>query len=168
MKLENISVARKLWVSTLVVLLAMTAAALVSQRFASLAMLDGIAELHTYEDRITVATRWKGSTETNTQRVVALALSQEPLVTQTFAPLLKAGIEGISELQKKIVAEATSEADKAALAVVGERRTVVLGLTKKLDTMKAGNDAAATRAVVDNELMPAVATYLGAIDEFLA
>ena len=66
MKLENISVARRLWVSTLVVLIAMTAVSLTSQRLAARAASAGMADLHRYEDSITLATQWRGATETNT------------------------------------------------------------------------------------------------------
>ena len=169
MKLENISIARKLWASTLVVLLVMTAASLITQRVASRAMQHGVDELLHYEAGVQRAMQWRGATETNTQRVVALALSQEPMVTQTFAPLLKAGIAGISELQKRIAAEADTEADKAMLAKIGERRSVVLALTAKLDESRAaGADAAVRQKLVDGELMPAINAYLGAIDEFVA
>ena len=168
MKLENISIARKLWASTLVVLLVMTAASLITQRVASRAMQHGVDELLHYEAGVQRAMQWRGATETNTQRVVALALSQEPMVTQTFAPLLKAGIAGISELQKRIAAEADTEADKAMLAKIGERRSIVLALTAKLDESRAaGADAAVRQKLVDGELMPAINAYLGAIDEFV-
>ena len=167
MKLGDISVSTKLWVSTLAILLAMFGTAAWTQRSSNQALLGAMARVQTFENLITLGTQWKGMTETNVQRVLATALGKEPLLAQTFGPALKKGIADIGKLQEQVVALAQTDEDKAAMAKVGQARTQVLAATKKIDELKAAGDVAATQAFIDQTLNTALAVYIGALDDFV-
>ncbi|MGY4829018.1 methyl-accepting chemotaxis protein [Sphaerotilaceae bacterium SBD11-9] len=167
MKLDNVSVSKKLWVSTLVILLTMFAASVWTQRVANQALLGAMERVQVFENIITLGAQWKGMTETNVQRVLASSLSHDPLMTQTFAPKLKQGIAEISKLQEKLLALATTEADKAAMDKVGQARAAVLGATKKIDELNAAGDVAATQAYIEKGLNPALDAYMAALDDFV-
>jgi methyl-accepting chemotaxis protein len=166
--LDNASVARKLWVSTILIIAAMLATALLMQRSATSALLSAMGDIERYENSITVATEWKGLTQTNLSRTMATMLSNEPIITKSFGEALKSGIEQSSVLQKKINDAATSELDKKALEAIGEKRTIVLALVKKGNGIKETGDAAAAQAFVEKEFIPAIAVYLGTQDAFVA
>jgi methyl-accepting chemotaxis protein len=167
MKLENLSVSRKLWGATVVVLSLMVVTSMLSQRTAAGAMQQAMDQVGKYEERITLSTQWKGATETNVQRVIATALSDEILLAQTFAPRLKESVAAIGVLQQAIVKDASSEAEHKALAVVDERRVAVLASNKKIEELKKSGDGDQLPSVIDKEMMPAVASYLAALDDFV-
>ncbi|MBX3622338.1 MAG: HAMP domain-containing protein [Rhizobacter sp.] len=165
--LDNTTVSRKLWMSTLLIIMALVAVAAASQRLSAVAMQDAMEDLQAHDELIREATNWKGMTATNFERVLITTLSNEPAVTDAFSGKLKQGIADISVLQKHIVEQASTEADKAALATIAERRARVLDLTKKSQEVKAQGDAAATRAFVEKDLSPAVETYLDGLGDFV-
>lgn len=72
----QLTVSRKLWLSSLAALGLMVAAAVLSQRSAAAAMQNAMDEVAAFEERITLSTRWAGTLEANVQRVIAMALSQ--------------------------------------------------------------------------------------------
>jgi methyl-accepting chemotaxis protein len=167
MKLGDISVSKKLWVSTLVILAAMFGAAAWLQRSSNVALVGAMERIETYDKLITLGALWKGKTETSVERLYASALTTDPQLRAAFGAKLKEGIAEISKLQEKLVALATGADDKAAMAKVGEARTMVLSATKKIDELKAAGDVAATQAFIDQQLNPALAAYLGTLDGFV-
>jgi len=166
--LDNASVARKLWVSTILIIAAMLATALLMQRSATSALVSAMGEVERYENNITVATEWKGLTQTNLSRTMATMLSNEPVILKSFGEALKAGIEQSSGLQKKINDMATSDLDKKAMEAIGEKRATVLALVKKGNGIKEAGDAAAAQSFVEKEFIPAIALDLGAQDAFVS
>jgi len=167
MKLGDISVSKKLWISTLVILLALFGTAAWMQRSVTVAMTGAMARVQTYETLITMGVQWKGMTETSVERLLASALSREPALQQMFGAKLKEGIASISKHQEKLVALATGDDDKAAMAKVGEARTHVLAATRRIDELKAAGDVAATQAYIDQTLNTSLATYFGALQDFV-
>ena len=167
MKLNDIRVSRKLWGAILILLSAMAAVGYFTDRQSRMAQREADAALQEQEQLITLATQWKGMTEINTQRVLVTTLSTEPNVVEPFAEQLRQGITEISALQKRIVAAATSEADKKALEDVAKARTAVLALTKKSVEVRASGDAAASQKFIDTEMLPATVVYLDALGAFV-
>lgn len=167
MKFENLSVARKLWLTVTVILLAMTATAVVSQRIAARTMRDAMKEIQEHGGRTTQAVKWKGMTDTNTQRVIANASSSESNVAQAFAGPLKEGIAAIGILQKQIAESATLPEEKLALSTVADRRVVVLDLLKAIDAAKKTGAPQAVVEIVNGQLLPAVSAYMASLDAFI-
>ena len=167
MKLENISVARKLWLLAIFIIVALTTAAIYGQRTSASYQREAIEQMQRHEDRITQAVRWRGLIAANVERTLALAASMDPAIAETFTDRNKAGIAESSAMQKAIMEHATSDEDKKALAVVGERRAVVLSIVKRLDELKSLGDAAGMRKVIHEEFQPAITGYVGALDGFV-
>jgi methyl-accepting chemotaxis protein len=116
---------------------------------------------------ITLTTYWKALSASNTNLTLASNVSTEPAVVQRFGDRLKAAIGTSSAVQKKITELATTEADKAAIALIGDKRGIVLGFVKKMAAMKAAGDHAAIEPFIEKEFMPAVAEYDKAQDALI-
>jgi methyl-accepting chemotaxis protein len=167
MKLENISVARKLWLLAVFIISALTAAAVYGQRTAAFYQREAIEKMQRHEGHIVEAVKWGGVIAANVERTLALATSLDPAIGEAFTASNKAAIVESGARQKAILEHATSEDDKKALAVVGERRAVVLGVVKKLADLKAAGDATGMRTVSQEQFQPAIANYLQALDGFV-
>ena len=168
MKLENISVARKLWLLALFIIAALTAAAVYGQRTSAFYQREALEKIQLHQDRIVDAVKWGGVIAANVQRILALSTSMDPAIGEAFTQSNKDGIVESGAMQKAIVAHATSDDDKKALAVVGERRAVVLAIVKNLTDLKAAGDAAGMGKVSKEQFQPAIASYLQSLDGFVA
>jgi methyl-accepting chemotaxis protein len=166
--LDNASVARKLWASTVLIMAALFVTAFLSERSTIGTLESAMAEVQRYENSITVATEWKGLTQTNMTRTVVMTLSTEPAVMKAVGDALKAGIELSSTVQKKVFDSAASEIDKKALQAISEQRNVVLALGKKGRAFKEAGDMPAAQAFVEKEFVPAIAVYLDTQDAYIA
>ena len=131
MKLNDIRVATKTWGTILGLLVLMLGVFVFTQYRSSLAMERALADVQRYESNITAAVRWQGLTETNTERSLASMASTDEVIEKFFASRQDAGSALISEVQSGVRASAISEADKAALAKVGEARGTLLDTLKK-------------------------------------
>lgn len=167
MKLDNLSVARKLWLLALFIISALAAAAIYGVRTTDSHHRHLSAELQRYDEQIGTANKWRGVIATNVQRTLALSSSLDPVITEVFSEPNKKGIAQSAEMQNLVAQQATTEADKRALAVVGERRNKVLATVKKLDELKVQGDAATMQVVVKGEFMGAINDYIGALDDFV-
>ncbi|MCV2350232.1 methyl-accepting chemotaxis protein [Paucibacter sp. Y2R2-4] len=168
MRFKNISVARKLWIGALTALSLMTICALLSQRHAAQAMQQAMDELGRRQHNITLSTRWGGALEANIQRVLAMALSDEPMLNSSFVAARKQATEQISKLQQEIDQSASSEEERRALALIAERRSTVVAAMKKVDALKKQSSAATSAAsVVQAELLPGASAYLAALQDFV-
>ncbi|WIT14348.1 methyl-accepting chemotaxis protein [Paucibacter sediminis] len=161
----HFTVSRKLWAASLAALSLMVAAAVLSQRSAVLAMQDAMDEVAAVDERIGLSTRWAGALEANVQRVIAMALSQEPLLTQTFGRGRKQATGLINELQERIAKEAGTPREREALARIADRRQPVVALMKQVDALKQRGESAG--ALVEKDLLPAVANYLAALEQLV-
>ena len=167
MKFENLSVGQKLWLLALFILIAMTVASVYGQRTSAAHQRQAIEQMQIHENRITEAVKWRGLIAANVERTLALAASMDPAIAETFTDRNKAGIAESSAMQKAILEHATSEEDKKALALVGDRRAVVLSIVKQLDELKKLSDVAGMRKMIDEQFQPAIAGYVGALDGFV-
>ena len=167
MTIQNISVGRKLGGLALFIIVALSAAGVMGMRSAAHYQRVAVEEVERYEARTAAAAEWVSIIKANVERTIALAASLDPAITEAFAENNKAGIAASSAAQKRILETATSEADKRALAVVGDRRAVVLSIVRKLDELKKQQDSAGMRQVVNAEFRPAIASYLQALDAFV-
>ena len=167
MKLDNLSVARKLWLLALFILVAMTLAAVYGQRTSAFHQRQALQKIEEHERRITDAVKWRGVITANVQRVLALSSTMDPAISLVFTESYKAGVAESGALQKAILENATSEEDKKALAVAGERRTVVLATVKLLEDAKKTGDTAAMQKIASEQFLPAIAVYVQALDGFV-
>jgi methyl-accepting chemotaxis protein len=167
MKLNDIRVATKMWGTILGLLVLMLGVSAFTQYRSSQAMDRALADVQRYESNITAAVRWRGLTETNTERSLAGIATSDELIEKFFAGRQDAGSALISEVQAGVRATAVSDADKQALANVGEARGVLLGKLKKLPEVKASADPGARRDFALKEFLPTSVAYVDALKGFV-
>jgi methyl-accepting chemotaxis protein len=117
------------------------------------------------DDRVALATEWTGNSRLNAARLLAIVKSGgNPDVSSYFEPLMKETTAKISEMQKKLEADVTSDKGKALMAAVGDKRKVFVDArTEVFAALKAGTSAT---ELLNKKLMPASEAYLAAIDDF--
>jgi len=164
MKLDDISLTKKLWGSIILLLAAMLALGGWIQFSNDRAHRQAAEQTERARELITLTTQWKSIGQLNTERMIAGMSSSEAAVTALFGERMKSGIAASSETLKQIQALATTEADKRAMDAVTERRKEVLALVKKGNELKTGGDSAAVQAFLSNEFMPVIARYEAAQD----
>ncbi|XAH24883.1 methyl-accepting chemotaxis protein [Xylophilus sp. GW821-FHT01B05] len=168
MKFNDIRVSHKLWGGILGLLVIMLAISLWSQQRASALADEALTRIRAYDDRITTAVQWRGAIETVGDRVMASNASADSGLVALFDTRVKAGVAGISALQDKVVAQATSPAEKAALQRIAAERAAVLELNKKARELQlASASAAVSPEFVQATYLPAIGRYVAAMDDFV-
>ncbi len=167
MKFNDMRVAHKLWGTILGLLLVLLATAVFTLYRADKAMEKALVDIQFFENNIVNAVRWQGLTETNTERTLAAIASSDAVIDKFFTERQKAGTALISEVQATLREAAVSEADRAALAKVGEARTHLLSALKRATEVKDSGDPEARRNFAFNEFLPTAVPYIEAIKGFV-
>ena len=168
MKFNDLRVSTKLWCGVFGLLL-LTLAVTAWSHYRATALADAaMGHVRAYEQRIATAIEWRGATETVADRVLASNGSADAALSALFDARVKAGIAAISGIQSRVVAEATSDADKAALQKVADERVAVQALNKQARELKAASATAAVPAdFIEKTYLPAIGRYVGALDAFV-
>ena len=167
MQFNNLRVSHRLWASILGLLLAMLIVVAWTQTRASRATEEAMASIAAYDDKITTTVQWRGAIENTTNLILGGAITTDAALAKSFDAKVQANVARISDIQAKVAKSATTDEDKKALEEIGVVRTVARGLIGKIKEVRQGGDAAATQAVVDNELTPSVARYMDALDKMV-
>ncbi|HSI57380.1 MAG TPA: methyl-accepting chemotaxis protein [Ideonella sp.] len=126
-----------------------------------------VERLGLVESKRSDAARWSTLTEITVARVVAGAVSSDPVVGATFKEVIASTIVQISEVQKRIEAMPLSPAEKEQVAKIAEARKRALSTSAAINKLKAGGDQDGARAEAGK--MDAVAKdYLQALRDFVA
>jgi methyl-accepting chemotaxis protein len=168
MNLKQLKIGHRLtlgFASVLALLLVLTALAWNGLR-ASQAATERVVTL---ERRSAGTNEWAANTTLNINRVLAVARSRaDPEVDGYFKPLIEKTSARISELQKTLEGEISSEQGKALLAKISSMRTDYIATRKTyFDALKTGDVAAANQQLT-NGLMPAAERYSAAQAELQA
>ena len=163
MQINDIRVSYKLWATILGLLLVLpTLASLTLWRFAHVVDSANQQIAHA-EQTITDAVLWRGIVDANIERTLAAILVADDATAQLFRSRQETGSVASAELQKRITANAESDADKQALAQISQERSKVLELLKKIPQARAEGS---TQTLVYQELMPVFERYLQGFDAF--
>ncbi|VUZ26433.1 Methyl-accepting chemotaxis protein III [uncultured Comamonas sp.] len=164
MQINDIRVSHKLWATILGLLLILpTVAGLTLWRFAHVVDSANRQIAHA-EQAITDAVQWRGIVNTNIERTLASILVTDDATAKMFGSRQEAGSVVSAEIQKRINANAQSDADKRVLEQIGQERSKVLVLLKKIPQARAEGT---TQALVYQELMPVFDNYLQGFDAFV-
>ena len=121
-----------------------------------------------YDRRANIAREWRGLTELNVTRAVAIAKSSGlSQLEDYYAPLMKDTSARISELQKNLEESVTSDKGKALLADVADKRKAYLDIRKDLIAKLKNGDPLAAEAVLDGKMLPAAQAYLASQQQIL-
>ena len=168
MQLDNISVSRKLWGAFLVLMLAMLVISGIQQNRANSSMASAMDEIVVIEERIVMAVRWRGGTETAVNMVLGAAVTSDSVLAEQYNAKVKAIIGDITKIQEKIVAESTAPEEKAAVDAVLAARKAVLAATAKTWDLKGAGDVVETQRFADEQFAPLITSYLKSQDDFVA
>ena len=166
--LHNISVAKRLWLISLLSVMTLIVTGTASQQLSHHAMSTALAQVEAQDERIALALRWKGLAAAGTEVVVAKAVGSEALLQETITPRLKNIIAVVNEVQKRATEGATSEAEKQALDKVSQARASILAVTREIDEARKSGDGAAAVSLMEKRLKPTAQQYLGAMEDFVA
>ncbi len=166
MKIDNIPMARKMWVVLLGLMLAMFGLGL--GLLVYMAQINAAVEkdIQRSEERISMALRWKGMSALNMERAVVSAISPDDELSGQMQEMVRSGIESISALQQQLTAAVfTAEARQQLERITTERATVLQLSTEAQEARKSG-DLGAAQQIVAQKMRPAIAQYLATQDAF--
>ena len=159
MNLQNLRLASKLWLATVLIVLGIglvvgyTAMRSASDRVESTVMLDKL------NNRVKLAMQWAGLTQSNAARSQAILVSSDPAVESGLKGAVADTSAQIGKIQKLIEAEELSTKDRSQLETIAAARKKVLdsrGLAMKQRTDGQASEAATT---VSSVYLPAMEAY---------
>ena len=165
--MPQLRMAHKLWSAVIAIVVALAAVFGFSGYRTSQAQAQADATSREMSTRVESALRWAGLTETNAARTQALVVSSDPAVEAEFKAIIPATSAQISEVQKKLEALATGEADKAQMAKIAAARKAMIDLRGQALKLKAEGQNDTAVALVKQSYNPAVAAYLKTLHDFV-
>ena len=167
MRLQNISVATKLWGVVLggmgVMLALATALLFFAERMDSMAATRSAA----LEQRIDLAGRWKALSELTVERVVVGASTTEVGLIEQMNQLSKEGIARINELQQQVTDMAETPQERAILAKVAADRNKALEAVAAIAAARERGAMLEALKISRQQLRPAVDVYVKSQQELV-
>ena len=169
MKLLNeLSVARKIWVSMLGLLACLIGAGVWTQQTTSRTLLKAMADIEQNQDMRAQAIDWRGLTATNSLRRSIIAASSDPAVIDSLTAQMKIGSRTISAVQERIGKAIDNEADRRAVERIASARVRILSLLDQANQLKARGEVEQARRFVAESFEPATRAYIAELDAFVA
>ncbi|MDD3018580.1 MAG: methyl-accepting chemotaxis protein [Comamonas sp.] len=167
MRLQNISVATKLWGVVLGGMGAMLALAVLLLVFSERMDTATSTRVAAVEQRLALSARWKALTELTVERIVIGATSTEAGLIEQMDRLSKDSIAQISVLQKQVVALADLPEERALLEQVGNHRRKALEAVAAIAAARAHGDAHEAEVVARQQLRPVTDAYIQSQQELV-
>jgi methyl-accepting chemotaxis protein len=165
LRLDSMKLARRLALGFLVVLVLVVWIASVGVHALGRAQADG-ARTNAAMEQAAQADQWRGMTQLNISRTLALAKSGNAAALKLWsAPLMKGTSAEISVLQKRLEAAAASDEAKAAFADIAEKRKRYVATRDEVFKLLDASDAGAGD-VVESRLLPEADKYMAAVTDF--
>lgn len=139
MKLNDISLSRKLWISIIGLLLAMLAVGVWAQWRMHSVNVHAAERMQHQQDLIRLVDIWKVMAQGNTHALLGSVVSADPVVAKMFGGRINAAREASSAMQKRIEHMVSTESDKSAMALIGERRGELLAVLKAAQALRQTN-----------------------------
>ncbi|WP_019043736.1 methyl-accepting chemotaxis protein [Comamonas testosteroni] len=165
--MQRLKMAHKLWAAVLLIVVVLTAVIAFAGYRSSVTQQASDRAAQQMRSRTELAIEWMGLTEANAVRTLALALSSETSVEESFKPAMAETSDRISTVQKSLQALAVSAEDKAQMEQVAAARQQVLKLRQQIAQLKAQGDAARALALAEQSFKPAIAAYLQSLQAFV-
>ncbi|QPF72071.1 HAMP domain-containing protein [Roseateles sp. DAIF2] len=149
---KRMGISFRLWLPTLITAAVLLAVTLISS-WRTLGSLEREQAAQTAQrDKLEMALQWSGQTHANAARTMAGLMSADGGLAGLLKPEMDATSARISELQKRIDAEATATDEKAVLAEIARTRGVYIAARNAAAKARDGGDMAAQLALVRREL----------------
>lgn len=111
----NISVGGKLWLAIGLIVVALATVIAITAINSARLTAESEQVLQTMTEKVQLATRWAGLTETNVTRVQAQVISNSPAIDALYKDLIPAGVAAITEVQKRLEAMPLSAQERALM-----------------------------------------------------
>jgi methyl-accepting chemotaxis protein len=160
MGFNRLSIAAKLWVFIVMVILFIVSVAAVGLARSAKILGEGRVQLLTSVELVRITTQWNGLTETNAARNQAIILSSGGAVSAAFKDAVTATSAQIGELQKKLEAMPLTDADRAQLQKVGDARKTVIENRDIIRKLKDEDKTDEALKMMNDKYLPAMAQYL--------
>ncbi|HUL93833.1 MAG TPA: methyl-accepting chemotaxis protein [Burkholderiales bacterium] len=110
---------------------------------------------------------WVGETRSNAVRAVVVARSSDAELVNLLTPQVEAATKRINGLQKQVEELIVIPQAKALFADIGERRKAYISARSDAVTARKAGSAAEAVKIVDTQMVPAVETYLAAMQKLV-
>jgi nitrogen fixation/metabolism regulation signal transduction histidine kinase len=168
MNKRNLTVGGKLWAIALPIVLTLLTASIVSQQMASNALHQALATVESHDSRIQTVLRWRGMVESAVQALIARALATDASLSNSLGQLIEAAAINSRGLHDQIAAVADTPSERDAMAEIIEARKRADALGELIEEVLKLGDSAMFTALVEQQIKPAAAQYIGALDKFVA
>ena len=165
MKLNDIQISTRLWAG--VALVAIVLVSVVLSMAVYSAGLQRRSDVGTTElnQRAATIAHWSALTQSNAVRALAILGSNDPNVETLLSAEMADTTTRISALKSQIDQMALGAEEKSVVARVGERRAAMLALRGKISQTKKSGDATQAMALLRSDFVPAMNSYLEAIQD---
>jgi len=167
MKFHDVPLSRKLWLTVITVLLAMLAVTQWTQHRVRASDRDAAQQLDHQQALVRLVSAWITMSLGNTNASLAAMASGEPAVERMMQDRMKANRGASDALEEQVQQAVTTDADRAAMADILQRRAVVKDLLKQAAELKQ-RDPAAVRPFLESTFWPAVLARQEAMQGLLA
>ncbi|MDD5480714.1 methyl-accepting chemotaxis protein [Rhodoferax sp.] len=168
MNLQNLRLASKLWLSTLLMVLGIAVVVGYTAVRSANDRVESAAALETLNNRVKMALRWAGLTQTNAVRAQAVLLSTEPAVTDSMKESMAGTTADIGKIQKAIEAEKLTPADVAQLETIANNRKAVLQARAQAIKLRAEGTPEEVTNTLNTQYFPAMQAYQQSQRDFVA
>ncbi|WP_197484425.1 methyl-accepting chemotaxis protein [Tepidimonas fonticaldi] len=156
----------KLWAGVAAVVLGLVAVVLLAALTSRQLTRESEAVLALMSEKVQLATRWAGLTETNVTRVQATFVSGSPALEALYKDLIPQTVQQISELQKRLEGMPLTEPERALMARIAQQRQAVLDSLAKARQLKADGQPDAALQEIEQRFNPGVPPYIASLREF--
>lgn len=160
MRLENISVSKKIWLNLLLVMAILVGAAGVQTHFMTQVNRHVQEEVRNYDNNIILAVRWRADAEMALNQLVGSIMSAEESLQQALDLKYIEYTKASEELMHQLEQRSSHPEVKRQLDEIANARSAVLALIKKAVMHRDQGDSRRAQQVLDQELMPAAQAYI--------
>jgi len=166
MNISNLRLGTRLAVAFAIVLALMTGmAAFSALRATDIVELDRQIQDKTH--RSDLAAHWRANILVNVTRRIAIAKSGNlEALTTLFNPQIAETTSKTTDYQRQLEASVVTDAGKALMETIAERRKAYMAIFEGIAAQLKAGDMAGAQARVDSAAVPALTSYLDAVDAF--
>ena len=164
----NISVGGKLWLAIGLIVVALATVIAITAINSARLTAESEQVLQTMTEKVQLATRWAGLTETNVTRVQAQVISNSPAIDALYKDLIPAGVAAITEVQKRLEAMPLSAQERALMDRIGQQRQSVLASLGRARELTQAGDVAGAQEEIRQRFNTLVPPYVASLNEFAA
>ncbi|MFZ5521791.1 MAG: methyl-accepting chemotaxis protein [Pseudomonadota bacterium] len=166
MKLNQLSIAAKLWSAVILLIVGMLAIISFAGWRSAASQKEAEAKMELAATKLRTVQQWASMSEVAVTRATASVISADPAVGAAFKDINAKDIARITELKKQIEALPLTDDERAQMRRIAELRTAVLDADKRAKAAKAAGDVEGSMRELNGAFLPAVEIYSKALHQF--